>query len=113
TDMVRSRKNFEVIEEDNLVENSKIIGEYLLSSLKDLQNEFPEFVSHARGLGLMCAFDMPSVDIRKKFLTELYNNKLIILGCGSSSVRFRTPLTVTQEEIDKGIRIIREVLNKM
>ena len=61
----------------------------------------------------MCAFDMPSVDIRKKFLAELYKNKLIMLGCGSSSVRFRTPLVVTQDEIDKGIGIIREVLNKM
>jgi L-lysine 6-transaminase len=81
TDMVRSRKNFEVIEEDNLVENANIMGNYLLSNIKDLQNEFPEYVSHARGLGLMCAFDMPTVEIRKKFLNELYINKLIMLGC--------------------------------
>lgn len=113
TDMVRSRKNFEIIEEDNLVENSQIMGNYLLNNIKDLQNEFPEFVSKARGLGLMCAFDMPSVDIRKKFLAELYNNKLIMLGCGSSSVRFRTPLTVKKEDIDKGMQIIRNVLNKL
>ena len=113
TDMVRSRKNFEVIEEDNLIDNSRIMGNYLLQNINDLQNDFPEFVSRARGLGLMCAFDMPSVDIRKKFLAELYKNKLIMLGCGSSSVRFRTPLVVTQDEIDKGIGIIREVLNKM
>ncbi|KAF0141089.1 MAG: L-lysine 6-transaminase [Stygiobacter sp.] len=113
TDMVRSRKNFEVIEEENLIDNSRIMGNYLLQNINDLQNDFPEYVSHARGLGLMCAFDMPSVDIRKKFLAELYKNKLIMLGCGSSSVRFRTPLIVTQEEIDKGIGIIREVLNKM
>lgn len=113
TDMVRSRKNFEVIEEDNLVENAKIMGNYLLGNIKDLQNEFPEYVSHARGLGLMCAFDMPTVEIRKKFLNELYNNKLIMLGCGTSSVRFRTPLTVKQEEIEKGFGIIRSVLNKM
>jgi len=113
TDMVRSRKNFEVIEEDNLVENAKIMGEYLLSCIKDLQTEFPEYVSHARGLGLMCAFDLPSVDFRKKFLAELYKNKLIILGCGRSSVRFRTPLTVKQDEIDKGFAIIRNVFNKI
>lgn len=113
TDMVRSRKNFEVIEEDNLIDNSRIMGNYLLQNINDLQNDFPEFVSHSRGLGLMCSFDMPSVDIRKKFLAELYKNKLIMLGCGSSSVRFRTPLVVTQDEIDKGIGIIKEVLNKM
>ncbi|MFA7421910.1 MAG: aminotransferase class III-fold pyridoxal phosphate-dependent enzyme, partial [Melioribacteraceae bacterium] len=113
SDMVRSRKNFEVIEEDNLVENAKIMGDYLLQNIYELQSEFPEYISHARGLGLMCSFDMPNTDIRKKFLGELYTNKLIMLGCGNSSVRFRTPLIVTQDEIDKGIGIIKEVLVKM
>jgi len=113
SDMVRSRKNFEVIEEDNLVENAKLMGDYLLKSIYELQNEFPEYVSHSRGLGLMCSFDMPSTDVRKKFLGELYKNKLIMLGCGNKSVRFRTPLIVTQYEIDKGMGMIKEVLNKM
>lgn len=112
-DMVRSRKNLEIIEEENLVENSKIIGSYLLSNLKDLGNEFPQFVSQARGLGLLCSFDMPNPEIRKKFLNELYKNKMIMLGCGISTVRFRTPLIVTKEEIDKGISIIRNVLKAM
>ena len=112
-DMVRSRKNLEIIEEENLVENSTIVGEYLLENLLDLQNEFPKLVFQARGLGLLCAFDMPNPDVRKKFLTQLYKNKMIMLGCGVSTVRFRTPLNVTREEIDKGISIIRETLNSL
>jgi len=95
------------------VENAKIIGKYLLDNLYDLQNEFPEFVSQARGLGLLCAFNMPNPDIRKNFLAELYNNKMIMLGCGQQTVRFRTPLTVTKDEIDKGISIIKGVMYKL
>jgi len=113
TDMVRSRKYFEIIEEDNLVQNAELVGKYLLQNIYELQSEFPEFVSNARGLGLMCSFDMPDPEIRKTFLTELYNNKLIMLGCGKSSIRFRTPLIVSNEDIDKGFAIIKEVLNKM
>lgn len=113
TDMVRSRKYFEIIDEDNLVENAKIMGNYLLQNIYDLQNEFPNLISNARGLGLMCSFDMPDADIRKKFLTELYKNKLIMLGCGTSSIRFRTPLIVSKDEIDKGFSIIKNVLLKM
>lgn len=109
-DMVRSRKNLEIIEEENLVENSKIVGAYLLENLIDIQNEFPKLVFQARGLGLLCAFDMPNPDVRKKFLTQLYNNKMIMLGCGVKTVRFRTPLNVTKEEIDKGVSIIRKTL---
>ncbi len=112
-DMVRSRKNLEIIEEENLVENSKIVGEYLLENLIDIQNEFPKLVFQARGLGLLCAFDMPNPDVRKKFLTQLYNNKMIMLGCGVKTVRFRTPLIVTKEEIDKGVSIIKKVLSTM
>lgn len=113
TDMVRSRKNFEIIEEENLVENSRMMGNYLLNNLHELQHEFPSLVSQARGLGLMCAFDMPNPDIRKKFLDTLYENQMIMLGCGTSTIRFRTPLTIIQEEIDKGMTIIRNVLSKL
>lgn len=112
-DMVRSRKNLEIIEEENLVENSRITGNYLLQNLMELEIEFPDLVSQARGLGLLCSFNLPSPEIRKTFLKELYNNKMIMLGCGKSSVRFRPPLIVTKDEIDKGISIIKRVLNKM
>ncbi len=110
TDMVRARRIFEVIEEDNLVENSKVMGGYLMSRIFELQKEFPNLVLQPRGLGLLCAFDMPDGDIRKKFLTKLYENKMIMLGCGSKTVRFRTALIVNQDEIDKGISIIKEAL---
>jgi len=112
-DMVRSRKNLEIIEEENLVENSRVIGKYLLEKLIELQNDFPHLISQARGLGLLCAFDMPDPETRKKFLDELYKNKMIMLGCGVKTVRFRTPLIVTKEEIDKGISIIWNVLKAM
>lgn len=112
-DMVRSRKNLEIIEEENLVENSHFVGKYLLEKLFELQIEFPNLVSQARGLGLLCAFDLPSTELRKKFLDELYKYKMIMLGCGVKTVRFRTPLIVTKEEIDKGISIIWNVLKTM
>ncbi|MEW6507897.1 MAG: L-lysine 6-transaminase [Bacteroidota bacterium] len=112
-DMVRSRKNLEIIEEENLVENSRVVGKYLLHNLIELQNDFPMLISQARGLGLLCSIDLPSAEIRKKFLDELYKNKMIMLGCGAKTVRFRTPLIVSKNEIDIGISIIRNVLALM
>ena len=110
TDMVRSRRYLEIIKEENLVENAANVGKYLLSSLHQIQSEFPDLVSKARGLGLMCSFDLPNPDIRKQFLANLYKNKMIMLGCGTNTVRFRPPLTVTKGHIDLGMRIIRETL---
>ena len=112
TDMVRSAKYFEIIEEEKLVDNAANLGKYLLKNLEQLQVEFPAIISQARGLGLMCSFDMPNTEIRNNFLKELYNERLIMLGNGSHSVRFRPPLTVTLEEIDECLSIIRSALKK-
>jgi L-lysine 6-transaminase len=113
TDMVRARKYFEIIEEENLIDNARIMGNYLFDNLKEIQKEFPEYVTQARGLGLMCAFDMPSPELRAKFLKDLYANRLIMLGCGVSTVRFRPPLIINKEQIDEGMSIIRNVLHKL
>ena len=112
-DMVRSQRFLEIIAEENLVENSKIVGDYLLHNLHEIQIQFPELVSQARGLGLMCSFNLPTTEQRNKLLDELYANKVLMLGCGPKSVRFRPPLNVKTEDIDEVITVIKKVLSNM
>lgn len=112
-DMVRSQKFLEIIAEENLVDNSKVVGEYLLHNLQEIQIQFPGLVSQARGLGLMCSFNLPTTEQRNNFLDELYNNKVLMLGCGPKSVRFRPPLNVKTDDIDEAITIIKKVLSMM
>jgi len=112
-DMVRSTRILEVMQEDNLLAHVQETGEYLLHQLNILQLEYPTLIEHARGLGLMCAFDFKSTELRNQYVKECYNNKLLQLGCGSHSVRFRTPLVVTNDELDEGLKIIRNVLNSL
>jgi L-lysine 6-transaminase len=112
-DMVRSKFILDVMHNDNLIENSRIVGEHLKSELLKIQNDFPGLISNARGLGLMCSFDLPSTELRNKFREIAYKEKLIILGCGEKSIRFRPPLTISKDEVDEGLHIIRKVLNFM
>lgn len=113
TDMVRSTRNLEIIAEENLVENARITGEYMLSCMKEIEHEFPALVSNSRGLGLFCAFDFENHEKRNEFLKLAYSNKLLILGCGGISVRFRPALTITKADIDEGLKIIRNILYLM
>ncbi len=110
TDMVRSKHIMRIIKEENLVKNAEEQGNYLLEKLKELQTEFPEFISNARGLGLMCSFDLPSTELRNEFKDACYKNKLLILGCGEKSIRFRPPLNINKNELDEGLQIIKKVL---
>ena len=49
-----------------------------------------------------------SVDVQ----TELYKNKLIVLSCGTQSIRFRPHLNVTKVDLEKALSIIEIVLNE-
>ena len=111
-DMLRLQLVLEVIEEENLVENSKVVGAYLLHELQQLSLRFPNYVSNARGKGLMCAIDLPSVEARNRLQNELYEKGVIILGCGTHSLRFRPHLNVSMEEIDLALSKIVEVLDQ-
>lgn len=108
-DMVRFKLILEVIEKDNLIEGAKEKGAYLLNQIEKLVSEHPN-LSNARGLGLICAFDFDTEEARDAFTSAALDHKLIILGCGDKSIRFRPHLTVTIEDIDKTFEIIRKLL---
>lgn len=112
-DMVRFGRYLEIIEEEQLVDNARDVGDYLLERLQSLQAENPKLVSNARGRGLMCAFDLPDRDTRKRFLELAFDNGLLMLGCGVSSVRFRPVLSVSREDIDQGLEIVERVLSQL
>jgi L-lysine 6-transaminase len=106
-DMVRFDRILEIIEEDKLVENAAVVGDHLQEQITNLSNEF-EHISNPRGKGLFCSMDLPNGHARDEVVKECMNNNLMILGCGTKTVRFRPPLTVEKAQIDDGIDIIRK-----
>ncbi|MBE76529.1 MAG: L-lysine 6-transaminase [Candidatus Marinimicrobia bacterium] len=112
-DMVRFTIYLEIIEQENLVKKAKDSGDYLLDHLMTLQNDYPDLVSNSRGKGLFCAFDLPNSGARDELATVLMDNKVIVLGSGDRSIRFRPHLNIKTEEIDTGISAIRKSLNKI
>ncbi len=109
-DMVRFGRYLEIIEEGNLVENAARVGAVLLDALRELARDYPETVRAARGRGLMCAFDLPDREARDRFLERAYRNRLLILGCGARSVRFRPTLDFSEGDVATAMRLVRESL---
>ena len=112
-DMVRFTIYLEIIEQEALVDNAKQNGEYLLTQLTNLQNEFSDLVSNARGKGLFCAFDLNDSESRDKLATMLMENKVIVLGSGKKSIRFRPHLNITKDDIDIGLEAIKSCLKNI
>jgi L-lysine 6-transaminase len=112
-DMVRCQRILEIIESEMLVEAADRQGTYLLTELTELQSRFPDLMSNVRGQGLLCAFDLPDLDSRQRFVAECAASKVLLVGCGPRSIRLRPHLIISAEEIDHGLGVMASVLAKM
>jgi L-lysine 6-transaminase len=112
-DMVRATKILEIIQEEDLVENARVVGNYLLENLSALEKEFPSLISNSRGLGLFCAIDIESKKRRELLKTKANEKGLILIGCSERTIRFRPPLNISTGEVDEGIAIIHSCLKEM
>jgi len=109
-DMVRCQKYLEVIDEENLIKNAETQGKRLLQGLEEIEKKYPHKISNARGRGLMCAFDLPTPKERDDLKKRLYAHNLLVLTCGSHTIRFRPPLIISSEEIDEALEIVDETV---
>ncbi|MCU0412336.1 MAG: aminotransferase class III-fold pyridoxal phosphate-dependent enzyme [Bacteroidetes bacterium] len=112
-DMVRCARTLEIIEEEGLIEHARVVGDYLHEQLLSMQRDYPTLVSNARGRGLLCAFDLPSAEVRQNLREKADEKGMILIGCGERSIRFRPPLNLTKAEVDEGSEIIRAVFREM
>jgi L-lysine 6-transaminase len=113
TDMVRARRILEVIETDGLIPRAAELGGQLLGALGELAAHHP-VVSDVRGRGLMCAITLPTAQLRNEIITRMREDEqVLVLGCGASSLRVRPALTVTSDELDRGVAALDRVLTKL
>jgi L-lysine 6-transaminase len=110
SDIFRFKLILEIIEQEHLTKNANEVGGYLLQKLRILEQKYEGKISNTRGLGLMCAFDLPSKEKRDRFIQKAREKGLLILACGDNSIRFRPHLIVTKQEIDLGIDIIEQLV---
>jgi L-lysine 6-transaminase len=113
TDMVRARRILEVVEADGLIARAAALGPVLLDLLGELAERHPQ-ITGVRGRGLMCAFSLPDTALRDAALDALREDeRVLLLGCGTRSVRFRPALTVTAEELAEGVAALDRVLTRL
>jgi L-lysine 6-transaminase len=113
TDMVRARRIFEVIESDGLIARAASLGEHLLAGLRELAAKH-SLMAEVRGRGLMCAFTLQSAELRDEAIRRLREDEhVLVLGCGVSALRFRPALTVSVDELDRGLAALDRVLGTL
>ena len=96
----------DVIEEENLIDNAKEIGDYLMSELKKMN--IPG-LKELRGRGLMIGieFEESAKDIRSRLLFE---QKVFTGAAGTNTIRLLPPLSLSKAEADIFIERFKKAL---
>ncbi len=94
----------DIMKEENLVENAKSVGDYLMEELRKIPG-----IKELRGRGLMIGleFEEPIKEIRRKLLFE---EKVFTGVAGTNTIRLLPPLCLTKDEAATFITRFRRVL---
>ena len=113
-----SLASLEFLKRENTQNRVKELGSHIKQRLRELQENFP-CIGDVRGLGLMIGVEIvksdKSVDPirRDKILREAFKERILLLPCGDSVIRFCPPLVITEDEIDLGLDKFEKALNKV
>jgi 4-aminobutyrate aminotransferase len=100
-----------------LAANAARSGEHFMARLRELQREFP-CIGEVRGRGLMIGMELvepgadraPAKALCEAVIQRAFHNGLLLLSCGSSTVRFMPPLSVSIAEVDEAVELLRASL---
>ncbi|MCL4192408.1 MAG: aspartate aminotransferase family protein, partial [Thermoguttaceae bacterium] len=115
--------NLEVIEEENLVERSRTLGEILQGELRRIAARFPKHVGTVHGKGLVASLHMvkpggiePNAELAKAVVWRCVEKGLLMfapVGFGGASVKVSPPLVIDEEPLRESFTVLEEVLEEV
>ncbi|NLM76092.1 MAG: aspartate aminotransferase family protein [Clostridiaceae bacterium] len=96
---------------ENLSENSAVMGEYLIEKLGLLKEKY-SFIKEVRGKGLMVACEF-STPIANEVKIKCLENGFLIGSVGNNIIRMLPPLIITKADIDLYISALDNVLKEI
>jgi 4-aminobutyrate aminotransferase len=94
-------------------QNAAKVGAYFMERLRALAQKFP-VVGEVRGKGLMIGVELvedraskaPARKLCDSLINRAYQNGLLLLSCGLSTVRFMPPLMIDAATVDEAMNLL-------
>ncbi len=104
----------DVIEDENLVEAARERGAQLLAGLQSVQQQFPEALVEARGVGLMLGVEFSVKDVAELTINGMARRGVIAAYTLNNPkvIRFEPPLVVTEKQVDVAVEAFREAVGE-
>jgi 4-aminobutyrate aminotransferase len=109
----------EVIENEGLMAKAEATGEYIVDALTEMEERHPS-IGEIRGRGLMLGIEFVTdrltkeraVDLRNHLVQRAFENGLLLIPCGTNSVRMTPALNVPHALVEEGLHIFEEALTE-
>ena len=103
-----AREALKIIKDENLIENSMVMGNYLIQNLNRLSSPY---IKEVRGKGLLVGVELKkSAGGARRFCEALMEKGILCKETHKHVIRFAPPLTITKEELDWALERIEPVL---
>jgi 4-aminobutyrate aminotransferase len=109
----------EVLESEKLADKAAAMGKKMMQRLSKLTSH--KNVGEVRGQGLMIAIEFeeangePSHDLAERVAATCFDNKMIVLTCGTHGhvIRLIPPLNISDEDAEKGMDILEKAIGNL
>ena len=105
------KKSLELLEEENLIENSRVLGDFFKNALINIKSKV---IKEVRGKGLWIGVVIDPNYVSGKNLSKLLLKEGILCKeTHETVIRFAPPLVITKEEIEWALEIITAALTQI
>lgn len=105
-----ARTALKVLEEEEMIENSAVMGEYMKAGLKDVKSDH---VKEIRGRGLFVGVELnPDAGGARRFAEALMAEGVLAKETQENVIRFAPPLIIKKDEVDWALTRIGRVLRE-
>lgn len=101
----------DVILNDGVLDNVRVVGEYLLAGLKRLQ-ESTRLIAEVRGRGLMVGVELTELKAAA-VVAACRDRGLLINGLGDTTLRMVPPLIITRADADEALDTLAHVIGDL
>ena len=106
-----AKRSLELLEEENLIENSRVMGDFFKESLINMNSSV---IKEVRGKGLWLGVEIDPNFISGKELSEIFLNEGILCKeTHETTIRFAPPLVIKKEEVEWALEIIKKVFTQI
>ncbi len=121
--VVAAIENLKIIHNENLVENSRILGEVLKPGLDKIMDKHPDVLGCVQGRGLVAGIQVvkkgtkePDPETAQNINEKCFHKGLLMfapVGIAGECIKIAPPLVITKEALEEGVRVLEEACDEV